>query len=99
MVGNVKKVWILKTRSQNRVGEVQRYASKRLLFHSKLFSKALRKFSIRRMTVFNILESLSKIISLRSRKNRNHKTRQTEYMAGNVTKVWILKNSLSESGW
>eukprot|EP00493_Phyllostaurus_siculus_P021528 UN21855 len=46
---------------------------------------------MRRMPMFNILESLSKIISLRSRKIQSHTTCQTDYMAGNVTKVWILK--------
>ena len=51
------------------------------------------------MNMFNKSGSLSKIISLRSKKNWGHTTRQTDYMAGNVTKVWILKNSLSESGW
>ena len=32
-------------------------------------------------------------------KNHSHTILQTNYMARNLTKVWILKNSLSESGW
>ena len=68
-------------------------------FKIQIFSKALRNFSKRRMAMFNILEGSSNIVSLRSKHNQSHTTRQTDYMAGNVTKVWILKNSLSESGW
>ena len=37
-------------------------------FTQNFFSKALRKFSMRRMTMFNISGRLSKIISLRSKK-------------------------------
>ena len=62
------------------------------------FSKVLRKFSRRRMTMFNISGSLSKIISLRSKKIRviQH---ETDHIIGNVTIIWILKDSLSETGW
>ena len=42
------------------------------------FSNALRKFSMCRMTMFNISGSLSKIISLRSKKNWGHTTHQSE---------------------
>ena len=73
--------------SQNRVGDVQIYDSKRLFFTQNFFSKALRKFSVRRMTMFNISGRLSKIISLRSKRNQSHTTHQTDYMSGNVAKV------------
>eukprot|EP00493_Phyllostaurus_siculus_P013445 UN13644 len=39
------------------------------------------------MNIFNTLGRLSKIISLRSKKNQSHTTLQTNYMAGNLTKV------------
>ena len=38
------------------------------VFRVKCFSKAFRKFSARRMTMFNIFENLCKIISLCSKK-------------------------------
>ena len=69
MVGNVTRTVILKTHSQNRVGEAQIYASKMLFFTQNFFSKALRKFCTRRMTTLNVFERLFKIISLRSKKN------------------------------
>ena len=63
----------------------------RVSFQNHCFSKALRKFSMRRMTMFNISGRLSKIISLRSKRNQSHTTHQTDYMVGNVTKTAILK--------
>ena len=41
---------------------------KAIFFTQNFYSKALRKFSMRRMTLFNISGRLSKIISLRSKK-------------------------------
>ena len=58
----LQKMVILK--SQNRVG----ICSKMPIFEVKKISNALRKFSTRRMTMFNISGRLSKIISLRSKK-------------------------------
>ena len=49
--------------------------------------------------VFNIFRRSYKTISLRSKKNSSHTTRQTKYMAGNVKKFGFLKNPLSELGW
>ena len=69
LVGNVTKVWILKIRSQNRVCEVQVYASKKLFLAKTFCSKALRQFSMRRMNMFSTLGMMSKIIFLRFKKN------------------------------
>ena len=76
MSGNVAKAVILKIHFQNRVGEVQTYASKCYFFKWIFFSKVLRKFSTRRMTMFNISGRLSKIISLHSKKNQSHTRHQ-----------------------
>ena len=46
---------------------------------------------MRRMIMFNIFGRLSNIISLRSKKNQGHTTRQTDYMAGNVQSLDFLK--------
>ena len=54
---------------------------------AKFFSKASRKFSMRRMTMFNISGSLSKIISLRSKKNWGHTTHQSEDIDENLVHI------------
>ena len=53
-----------------RIGLVKYRAmvQKSYFLKAKFFSKALRKFSMCRMTMFNILGRLSKVISLRSKK-------------------------------
>ena len=68
----------LNIHSQNQVDEVHGYGSKIPIFEMKIFSKALRKFSTRRMIMFNILGRLSKVISLRSKKDQSHTTHQSE---------------------
>ena len=61
-----KKVWIFE-KSTLRIG--LRHASKMHVFRVKFFPNALEKFSTHRMTMFKVLERLSKTISLRSKKN------------------------------
>jgi len=63
-----KKIRLQKMPLFNRVGEVQGYGSKKPFFQGNFFSNALRKFSACRVTMFNILGRLSKVISLRSKK-------------------------------
>ena len=46
---------------------------------------------MRRMTMFNLSERLSKHSSLCWLKNQEHTTRQTDYMAGDVKKFGFLK--------
>ena len=63
-----KSLDFLKIHSQNRVGEVHGFGSKMPIFEENFFSNASRKFSMRRMIMFNIFGRLSNIISLRSKK-------------------------------
>ena len=58
-----------KIHSQNRVREVHGFGSKMSIFEANFFSNASRKFSMRRMIMFNIFGSLYKTICLRSKKN------------------------------
>ena len=68
MAGNVQKFGFLKIHSQNRVREVHGFGSKMSIFEANFFSNASRKFSMRRMIMFNIFGSLCKTICLRSKK-------------------------------
>ena len=54
------------------------------IFDSKLFSKALRQFAERRISMFNIFGWSSKIVSL-------HSNRKTDSRAGNVKKFGFLE--------
>ena len=54
------------------------------------FSRALRKFSIHRMIMFNICKRCAQHSLLRYRNNRERSTRQTEYMLGNARKIWVF---------
>ena len=69
MSGNVKRFGFLRNSTQTDWDDI---CSKNPCFSSACFSKAFRKFSVRRMTMFNIFENLCKIISLCSKKNYNH---------------------------
>ena len=65
MSGNVKRFGFLRNSTQTDWVDI---CSKNPCFSSACFSKAFRKFSVRRMTMFNIFENLCKIIPLCSRK-------------------------------
>ena len=58
------------------------------------FSQGLRKFSVHRMTMFNISKGCSLHSLLRYEKNRERTTRQTDYKQGNVKKFVFLKSQL-----
>ena len=65
MSGNVKRFGFLRNSTQTDWVDI---CSKNPCLPSACFSKAFRKFSVRRMTMFNIFENLCKIISLCSKK-------------------------------
>ena len=65
MSGNVKNLDFWEIHSQTDWVDI---CSKMHVFRVKCFSKAFRKFSTGRMTMFNIFENLCKIISLCSKK-------------------------------
>ena len=73
-----KSLDFLKIHSQNRVREVHGFGSKMSIFEANFFSNASRKFSMRRMIMFNIFGRLSNIISLRSKKNQSHTTHRSK---------------------
>ena len=78
------KIWFVKYKAMLQKGFF-------FFLTQNFFSKALTNFSMRRMIMFNIFGRLSNIISLRSKKNQGHTTRQTDYMAGNVQSLDFLK--------
>ena len=88
-----KKVWIftLKMGMRSYVTMLQKN-----IFTQAFFLGALRKFSIHRMTMFNIFKRCAWHSLLRYRKNRERSTRQTDYMLGNVKKFGF---SLWKWGW
>ena len=81
----------------NEVEKLWGYASKRTHFSLKTFvSQALRKFSVRRISMINIFKRCAWHSLLRYRKNRERSTRQTDYMLGNAKKCGFL---LWKSSW
>ena len=91
MAGNVQKFGFLKIHSQNRIGEVQGYASKSLFFEGETFFKGLQKIFYASYDHVQYIWKfvLDHIFTLE--KNWGHTTRQTDYMAGNVQKFGFLK--------
>ena len=69
-----------------------KYSDKTSFFQLKRFSKACKKFSVGFTNMFKVFERCTQPRSLRQWKNRDLTTHQSDYMAGKVTKVEILKN-------